>query len=161
MEDLFKEITLSKELPDMGIQGKHAGGRPCLFCQNSEEYLTKSQMYLDRCQKGKDGKQTIPFIEELAFELNTIDENIVNWANKAQDNGELEHPEFFTIYTTVKMLQKLRLKQRSLGRYNPTGALTLLRFDHGAMETSKQIHAGDANEPLQITIIEEDRKKSE
>jgi hypothetical protein len=143
------------ERVDLQPTPKHAGGRPCSFCQHKEEYLTKAQGYFNSCKKGKDGKPSIPFVEDLAFELSTIDENIVNWANKLKENGEREHPEFFTIYSNVKMLQKVSLKKRALGRFNPVGALSLLRFDHGAMETSKQVHVGDKNEPLVITIVEE------
>jgi hypothetical protein len=130
-------------------------GRPCLLCQKKEEFMGKAEAYLERCRKGMNGRPIIPYIEELAMEMNTIDENIVNWAKKTLENGEPEHPEFLTIYQNVRMIQKLRLKQRALGRYNPVGALTLLRFDHGAVEVNKQVIAGSENEPIQIEIIEE------
>lgn len=140
--------------PQATPKPKHPGGRPCKFCENSEEYLRKAKEYLARATKGE--KPRTPFIEELALELNTIDENIVNWANKLKEDGTREHEEFFTIYTTVKMVQKLRLKQRALGRFNPTGALAILRFDHGAVETSKQILGSGQNgdQPLEIRIVE-------
>jgi hypothetical protein len=110
---------------------------------------------LNDAERVVNGRPIIPYVEELAMEMNTIDENIVNWAKKTLENGEPEHPEFLTIYQNVRMIQKLRLKQRALGRYNPVGALTLLRFDHGAVEVNKQVIAGSENEPIQIEIIEE------
>ncbi len=130
-------------------------GRPCKYCENKEEYQKIVDDYIERCRSAKDGKAVMPWIEELALELNTIDETLSEWAKRKITDGSLEHPEFSASYATVKMLQKLRLQQRSIGRYNPAGSLALLRFNHGMMDTSKQILAGDKNEPIQVQIIEE------
>ncbi len=130
-------------------------GRPCMFCENKEEYLEKTKAYLERVRPSGSVKAIVPWIEELALELDTTDENIVNWAKKKTPDSELEHPEFFTAVAKLKMIQKLRLQQRTLGRYQPMGALKLLQFNHGAVETSKQILAGDQNEPLEIIITEQ------
>lgn len=136
-------------------------GRPCEFCKDPEKVMNKVRDYLDRCKKGQGGKPIMPFIEELAIELDVLDATLTNWANKENEQKEPEHPEFLTAYLYVKMFQKLRLQQRALGRYNPTGALSLLKFNHGMMETDKKILAGDRNEPLQIEIIEEAKREVE
>lgn len=136
------------------LKEKHAGGRPCEFCKDKEAYLVQTNAYIEKCKNNINGKTIIPFIEELALELNTTDTNLVNWSNKKKADGELEHPEFFAAFSLVKMIQKLRLQQRALGRYQSNGALSLLRFNHGMIETSKQIHSGDANERLEIVIVE-------
>lgn len=155
----FEEHVTTGHQEHLEMKPKHPGGRPCKFCEHREEYMTKTNAYLEKCKKGVNGKPIIPYIEELALELNTLDTNIVNWVNKMTPENEREHEEFFAAYSTVKMIQKLRLQQRALGRYQPVGAIKLLQFNHGMMETSKQVIAGDANEPLEIIITEEDRKK--
>ena len=130
----------------------NTAGRPCEYCKDAERLLKISTDYFVKCKEPK----MIPFIEEWALELDINDSTLVAWADKINAKGELEHPEFNTIYTKLKNLQKLRLKQKALGRFNPHGALTLLRFDHGAMETEKRIIAGDPNAPqkFDITITE-------
>lgn len=135
--------------------GSETNGRPCELCSNHETIMKKANAYLERCNKGVGGKATMPFIEELAIECGVLDTTIVNWAQKKNEKDEPEHPDFLSAYLYVKMYQKLRLQQRALGRYNPTGALSLLKFNHGMIETEKKILAGDKNEPLQIEIIEE------
>ena len=129
-------------------------GRPCEFCKDAERLLKISRDYFTKCKEPK----LIPFIEEWALELDINDSTLVDWADKKNKKNELEHPEFYTIYIKVKNLQKLRLKQKALGRFNPHGPLTLLRFDHGAMETEKRILVGDKDNPIankyDITITE-------
>jgi len=48
--------------------------------------------------------------------------------------------------------------KRILGRYNPTGAISLLRWHHGMIETQKQILAGEKAEPLEIRIVEDNKQ---
>lgn len=144
-----------------GKKPKHAGGRPCMYCQNKEEIQGKTDAFIAKVRATVNTKLTIPFIEELALELNTIDENINNWAKKINDDGEPEHPEFLTAVQTIKMIQKLGLQKRSLGRFNPMGSLKLLEFNHGATTVTKQILAGDKEEPLQIEIIEDKKQIDE
>lgn len=132
-------------------------GRPCEYCKNKEVLQKKADAFVEKAIRGVNGKIIIPWIEDLALELNTIDENIVNWANKKNEDGSYEHPELFTAYKKVNMIQKLRLKQRTTGRYNATGSIFLLKANHGLIETEKQIHAGDSNEPLEIRIVKEKR----
>jgi hypothetical protein len=150
--------TITVPLPPLEPPKKHAGGRPCEYCKNKEIIQAKADAFLAKHKPTEAGKVTIPWVEELAIELDTIDDTVVNWANKITPTGEREHPEFFATYAKVKQIQKLRLQQRALGRYNPMGALKLLQFNHGAIETSKQIIGGAANEPVQVEIIEERSK---
>jgi hypothetical protein len=140
------------------LDSRPGTGRPCKYCSNKEEYQKLTEEYIAKHTKGE--KPGIPFIEELALLFNTIEETVMEWAQKKRKDGSLEHPEFSDSFAQIKMIQKLRLQQRALGRYQPLGALTLLRFNHGAVETSKQIIAGDKNEPLQVEIIEEQVKQT-
>ena len=99
-------------------------------------------------------KATIPFIEELAMILDRDDETIQLWAEKEKD-GVLEHPELHESIKQLMNIQKLRLKQRTLGRYNPTGAIFQLKANHGMIETEKKIVSGDGNTPLLIELVPE------
>ena len=89
------------------------------------------------------------------MKLGTYTEHMNEWANKKDDEGNLEHPDFAELIKEVKSVQETRLQQRLMGRFNPTGAIFLLKTKHKYIETEKQIHAGDANEPLEIRIVEE------
>ncbi len=137
----------------------HPGGRPCKFCTNKTEIMAIVDKYLKRCKEGENGKQIMPYLEELCLELDIDEDTIANWAQKKNDNDELEHPEFFGAYKKVRMYQRLRLQQRTMGRYNPTGAIFLLKVNHNMIESEKRIIAGDHAEPLEIKIIEEDRER--
>lgn len=135
-------------------------GRPCEYCKDKEEIQKITEAYFKRCYESK--PQQIPFIEELALLLDHDDETITLWAKKKRkdienDNEEnsLEHPEFSALYRKLKTLQKLFLSKRILGRYNPSGAISLLKWHHGLIETEKQILAGEKNEPLEIVIVED------
>lgn len=129
--------------------------RPCSFCQRKVEVEKKTKEYIDKC-RGKTGeKPTIPFIEEIADILDVDSDTIVNWATKRKEDGELEHEAFFGTYKSLKNHQKLQLLKRTLGRYNPTGAIFQLKVNHGCIETEKHLLAGDKNEPVVIEIIEE------
>lgn len=151
-----KRGTFRKEEP----KPKHAGGRPCKYCENKEHYLKIATDYINKCKTGE--KPKMPFVEELAMLMDIDDGTLVIWAKKIkadeediEDEPRLEHPEINAVYSMLKTTQKLRLKQRALGRYNAAGPLALLRFDHGAIDTSKQILTGDKSEPLQIEFINE------
>lgn len=131
-------------------------GRPCKFCENKEKYMQLTKDYFDKCFKASEsGKAIVPYEEELALILKVNPDTLVEWSKKKNDKGELEHPEFSATRLEIKTLQKLLLLKRTLGRFNPTGAIFQLKVNHGAIETEKKIVAGDSNEPLSITIIEE------
>lgn len=125
-------------------------GRPCKLCANYEELYNIAKKYIDSCMNVVEGKTKMPFKEELALLLKVRAETLSEWVK-----NKTEHPEFSDLLSTLQTLQSLRLQQRVLGRYNPTGPLALLKWHHGMIETSKQILAGDKSEPLTIEIIEE------
>lgn len=131
---------------------KHASGRPSKY---SEEMLSKAQGYFLRCYGKMDGKQRIPFIEELALELEVDEDTIVEWKNKKNDDGSLIYPEFSATYSRILLLQKFRLKQNGLKGKNQSFVQFLLNANHGMISAEKQILAGDRQEPLEIVITEE------
>lgn len=132
------------------------GGRPCKLCENEEAYMKIVNDFYTKCRKAGEGKVVMPWFEELALDLDCDDETVSIWATK-MDGDSLEHPEFSASYAKIKTLQKLRLQQRLLGRYNPSGAIKLLEWNHNKVSANKQIIAGDSNQPLQVEIIEERR----
>ena len=131
-------------------------GKPCRLCENMDEYLKIVDEYIKDCQSTT--KPKMPFIEEIALKLKAHRETVMEWAKNKED-----HPEYSNLIYTAQMLQSLRLQQRVLGRYNPTGAISLLKWHHGMIETEKRILAGDKDEPvkLEVQIVEEDKKKFE
>lgn len=131
---------------------KHPGGRPCAFCTNRERILTISKEYI---LSGRGEKPRMLYLNELSLNLDIHRDTLWEWANKKKEDGSLAHPEFSDIVKTVEEIQELRLQQRLLGRYNPTGAIFLLKTKHKYIETEKQILAGDKSEPLQIEFIPE------
>lgn len=133
-------------------------GRPCGYCLRKVEIDEYMRKYLELI-RAKD-KLHIPYIEEIAMDLQVHSETVLNWTQKRNniDGIEvLEHPEFFEAIKKVKDIQKYRLLQRTLGRFNPTGAIFQLKVNHGYVETEKRIIAGSPNEPLQIEVIEDKR----
>lgn len=133
------------------VKPKHPGGRPCEFCQRRDEILTVTKKYITDCKV----KKQIPYVEELADDLEVLDDTMSDWASKRKEDGSLEHPEFSGTYKRLKMVQKLQLLKRTNGRFNPTGAIFQLKVNHGFIETEKRILAGDKTEPLQIEFINE------
>lgn len=131
-------------------------GRPCEFCANKEELLEKTRKYIE---SGKGERPKVLFLNELALILDHHRETIMEWANKKTQNDILEHPEFSDMVKSIEEMQELRLQQRILGRYNPTGAIFLLKTKHGYIETEKKILGGDTKDPLEIIITE--AKKNE
>jgi hypothetical protein len=128
------------------------GGRPCEFCKDPT-IQSRADKYISECNS--EIKPKIPYIQEFAMLVDVDRDTIVDWANKKLENGELEHPMF---YRTVKKLmthQEFRLLQRTLGRFNPTGAIFQLKVNHKYIETEKKILGGDSNEPLEIRIVED------
>lgn len=128
---------------------KHAGGRPTKY---SEEMLIKANTYLSDCRAGK---VIFPFIEELALILDVDEDTVANWCKAKNEYGEPRFPEFFGAIKKLKTLQKLRLMQRILGRYNPSGGIFLLKALHGMVEEERRIIANKVNEPLVIEIVGE------
>lgn len=126
---------------------KHAGGRPTKF---NDEILTKTRSYYQRHVNPKDGKVTIPYVQELAIILDISRETMNQW--------EENIPEFSDTIKRIKNLQELRLLQRTLSK-NPTGAIFQLKANHGMMETDKQILQGSPQNPINLSITDDQLKR--
>jgi len=99
-------------------------GRPTKY---NEETVKKTQKYFDSCR----ASGSMPFIEELALELDVNDDTIVEWSK----NNE----EFSAAVSKVKLLQKLSLKKGALSKQlQPTTAIFLLKVNHGMNEEEKK-----------------------
>jgi hypothetical protein len=139
---------------------KHPGGRPCIYCQRKEEIQKTAEEYIEKARSTQ--KPYIPYKEELAMIVGVDDETLGLWAVKKKEETvdgvtttTLEHPEFSVTIKRLMTLQKLLLLKRTIGRFNPTGAIFQLKVNHGAIETEKKVLAGDKDEPLEVRIVED------
>ncbi len=131
-------------------------GRPCEYCQNKEKIDKITKEYLESARSKKGTREGfVPYQQELADMLDVDNDTIWNWATKKNDKDSLEHEEFFGLIKKLNNFKELMLLKRTMGRYNPTGAIFQLKTKHGYIETEKQVLAGDKNEPLTIEVIEE------
>lgn len=134
---------------------KKLGGRPCGYCSDLriQEVTDK---YIQDCNSPT--KPKIPYVQELAMILDTWADMLEDWTDKKDDKGELEHPKFNQSIRRLKNIQQLRLLERTLGRFNPTGAIFQLKVNHKYIETEKKLLVGDPDNPLHnkydITITE-------
>ncbi|MHB9161692.1 MAG: hypothetical protein ACYC6W_12525 [Nitrosotalea sp.] len=135
-------------------KGLENNGAPCEYCPNKESILKITNEYLAKCESIK-GVSGVPFIEALQLKLKCDDETILEWAKRKTREGKLEHPDFNAAIKRLKIMQRLGLLEKTLGRFNPTGAIFQLKVNHGMIETEKRILAGDSHEPLEIIITEE------
>lgn len=127
-------------------RAKLATGRPSKL---TPEVMEKAKKYVESCANMQEGKVRVPYIEELALLLKVNEDQLVNWSKENEEFGE--------IYTTLKTIQKWRLKQKTFGGKNALGSMFLLKTLYGLVETDKRILAG-SNQPgeiLQIEIIED------
>lgn len=158
--ELFTEIIKSTDIVTPTSQAspdKPKVGRPCEYCQRKEEVQKIAEAYYKRFKDVRATKPQVPYIQELALELD-IDRDIIHdWAEKKTQSGELEHPDFNRTIKNIKTLQELLLLKRTMGRYNPTGAIFQLKTNHKYIETEKQILAGSDNpkEKLEIVFVNE------
>lgn len=142
------------------IQGNTASvgltnsGAKCRMCEHKDEYLTKIKNYLD---KATGEKPQMIYLGEICIMLDITKNTFGEWRTKKKEDGTLEHPEYSHLIERAEAIQETRLQQRVLGRYNPTGAIFLLKTKHGYMETDKRVLAGDSKDPLEIIITEEDK----
>lgn len=128
-------------------------GRPCEYCERSEEIDKLSLAYIG--QANNTDKPRMVYINELALILKIDRDRIQDWSHKKKEDGSLEHPNFNRIIKELETSQELRLQQRLMARYNPTGAIFLLKTKHKYIETEKKLLGGDSHEPLEIRIIDE------
>ena len=132
--------------------GNH-GGVPCQYCLNKDKIQKTTEDYLLNCRTAKPIR--MPYIQELADILDCDKQQIRDWQLKKNDKDELEHPDFDLAVKKLWNLQELRLLSRTLGRYNPTGAIFQLKVNHKYIETEKKLLANDNNEPLRIEFVDE------
>jgi len=88
----------------------------------------------------------MPYIEDIALELEVDDDTIVTWA--------LKHKQFSATIKKVKMLQKRQLENGGLAnKVNVSMSIFLLKAVHGLKETT--IHEVDQKTPTKVesTII--------
>jgi len=86
----------------------------------SQELLKKAEEYVNACQESGE----IPYIEELALDLQINDDTIVEWAKK--------YDEFSATVDKLKLLQRLGLKKGALTKVYQAGiSIFLLKCNHG------------------------------
>lgn len=97
------------------------------------EMQTKTENFYNRFLKLK--KKNIPFIEQLAIELEVDPDTIKNWAEK--------NDLFGSYIGRILSLQKFRLQERSVYKNAPVfGEIFLLKANHKMIEAEKLILAG-------------------
>lgn len=148
-QEWLKAHTKTPSVPNSGAK--------CKYCEEKEKYQTLADQYVNRHRvNAQKEKATIPFVEELSDILDVERETISIWSDRRLPKSEeYEHPQFHQTIERLMNIQKLRLLQRTLGRYNPTGAIFQLKVNHGAIETEKKIVSGDSNAPLLIELVPE------
>lgn len=141
-------------------------GRHCEFCPNAKEILKKVTLYRHYCNGKVNGKKRVPFLEELCDEdyLDILVDQLEDWCKTTEikEHDSVHNPSLHTeLSRSVALIfnnQRLWLKKRLLSDKNPTGAIFLLKANHGMMETEKRILAGDPEKPvnqkLEIEITE-------
>lgn len=147
----------------------NAGGNKCEFCPNAKEIVKKVNLYRLFCNGKVNGKKRIPFLEELCDEdyLDILVDQLEDWvrnkelSSKDPVHDPSLHAELARTIAKLFTSQKLWLKKRVLGDKQPTGAIFLLKANHGMIETERQIQSGDKDNPienkLQIEITEAKR----
>src|SRR6266702_2564948 len=85
---------------------KHAGGRPCGFCERKEEILKLTRSYLD---SGKGDKPRMLYLNELAMNLGVYRDIVLDWKDKRTIDDALEHPEFHRMVKELESMQEFRL----------------------------------------------------
>lgn len=136
-------------------------GMKCYYCENKEKIQVLADEYVNKHSKQGE-KLTVPFVQELAVLLSVSRSSVYEWSKKKIAGTDiLEHPEFAETIDKLMTIQELRLLQRTLGRYNPTGAIFQLKTNHGYMESEKKVVTGDSNEPLIVEIVEQKRRAEE
>lgn len=134
--------------------------RPCEFCKRKEEILKITEEYLAPYLKSiSTDKPTEPLKEILALKIGVSDRTVDRWVDKDTSDSDEDHSQFCHLISLLMTCAKAYNLRRLNGRYNARGAEFKLARMHGLIETSKTVHAGEVNEPLQIIITEEDRKK--
>lgn len=158
-------VEYEGEMPTLAelieLTKKHEGGRPCEYCKRKDEIDKVTREYIQSARDKKGTKDAfVPYQQELADMLDVDGDTVYQWTIKQNEDNSLEHEEFSGLIKKLNNLKELFLLKRTMGRFNPTGAIFQLKTKHGYMETDKRVLAGDSNEPLEIVITEEERNKN-
>lgn len=158
MKAKFKQDKKTGKIVSGGPQDTNkngTGGRPCGYCSDPKVQEITNK-YIEECSN--QAKPKIPYIQELAIRLDTWADILEDWEDKKLDSGELEHPDFYRSCKKIRNMQQFKLLERTLGRFNPTGAIFQLKVNHKYIETEKKLLVGDPDNPLHnkydITITE-------
>ena len=110
-------------------------GRPTKY---KKEFIVDTDKYFKNCiNKGQ-----MPYIEDIAMLLGVDETTIWRWSEAKSD--------FCNAISKIKLLQKLQLKR--LVAKSPSGAIFLLKANHGLIEAEKVLHGGTPEEE-QITLV--------
>jgi len=92
----------------------------CDYCMHKEKYQTLINDYLSKIKARTGEKVDIPFIEEVALLLDVDEDVFLSWLE------DVTHTELIASIKKIKLLQKVRLLKRVVGRFNPEGPIYLL-----------------------------------
>ncbi len=113
-------------LPRKENKSSNPVGRPTKY---SEEVLIQAENYLQRIKD----KEDIPYLSELASELDITTRTIENWVDEQGENSE-----FFRTIKRIVDYQEFCLEKGALvGKYNPTSAIFQLKTNHGKIEANE------------------------
>jgi len=105
-------------------------GRPTKYNQDIQDRADKYVRVLN-----------LPFMEELALELDVDDDTLYEWARR--------YKAFSVTIKRLAMKQKLGLLKISMNKdYATSGAIFQLKANHGMVETEKKIIGGDPDNPI-------------
>lgn len=130
-------------------------GRPTKYTENNVRTVNK---YLKKCV----AHDMIPYIEDVAIQLDVNDDTINEWSKLYED--------FSATIKRVKLLQRKRLMEMGLhGKVNPSMAIFLLKANHDMIETQRIQNSDTKTEPISIIFTDvttwrhsnENRKKLE
>lgn len=156
--------------PQRNAKGQFVNGNPatlqpkeCFYCKDKERILKKVELF-NLWTRGKvDKKLHMPYIQVLCDEdyLDVPYETFHNWLKEDSEHNQEFHA---TLIQTIKKLyyrKEFMLLNRTLSDKTPVGSIFQLKANHGFIETEKQIHAGDKENPvlnkLEIEITEAKR----
>lgn len=119
-------------------------GRPTKY---SIKILKKTTQYIDsflRKEEIIDGEKVvnpllnqIPYLEELALELNVDEDTINRWRKAKYKSGKHKYEEFYGAIKKLKTIQKLRLLKATFNKSTATGSIFQLKVNHKMIETNR------------------------
>lgn len=122
-------------------------GRPTLYSDDMDQ---KAQTYMRSCRT----TNSIPFIEELALELDVCRDTLLQWS--------YEHAAFSCTMQKLRMLQELTLKKGALCKtLSGNVAIFLLKANHGLSDSEpdktdpfiRRVRKDGSRDPLDDLIL--------